>query len=296
MLTRREAIKNAAVGAGALGLSLANCTSADGKTAAEPSKETSMPTANYLHSVCKWCYNDIPMEEFCEKIQDLGIKSVEIIGPKDWEIVRKYGMTCAMGNAPFISLTDGLNKPENKEKYVKGYLELIDQAAEMGIPNLICFSGNRNGMDDQVGLENCAKALDGIMKKAEQKGVNIVMELLNSKVNHKDYQCDRTPWGVQLAEKVGSPNFKLLYDIYHMQIMEGDVIATIRKYKDYIAHYHTGGVPGRHEINETQELNYPAIMKAIAEIGYEGFVGQEFVPTWDDKIAALAEGVRICTV
>lgn len=301
MLTRREAIKNAAIGAGALGLGLATGNMATAK----PFETTLNPAPmKYLHSVCKWCYNDIPMEEFCERIQDLSIKSVEIIGPKDWEIAKKYGLTCAMGNAPFISLTDGLNKPENKEKYIKGYLELIDTAADMGIPNLICFSGNRNGMDDEVGLENCAMALDGIMKKAEQKGVNIVMELLNSKVNHKDYQCDHTPWGVKLVEKVGSPNFKLLYDIYHMQIMEGDVIRTIKgdqgkgieSAAPYIAHYHTGGVPGRNEIDESQELYYPAIMQAIADTGFKGFVAQEFIPARTDKLASLNQGVQICDV
>lgn len=299
MLTRREAIKNTAAGIGAVGLGLAACNTADGKTVAETNAQNEKPAtsmAKYQHSVCKWCYRDIPMEEFCEKIQDFGIKSVEIIGPKDWEIAAKYGMTCAMGTDSFIRLPDCLNDPKNHAELLEGYTTLIDKAVEMGIPNLICFSGNRNGLDDETGLENCAVGLDPIVKIAEKKGVNIVMELLNSKVNHPDYQCDKTPWGVKLVDKVGSPNFKLLYDIYHMQIMEGDVIATIRKYKDYIAHYHTGGVPGRNEIDETQELYYPAIMKAIADIGYEGFVGQEFVPTWDDPIAALKHGVETCTV
>ena len=296
MITRRTAIKNAALGVGAIGLGLASCNSAEGKTNGEEQNENAMSMAKFQHSVCRWCYNDIPLEELCEKSVDLGIKSVEIVGPKDWPVLQKYGLTCAMGNAPFISLTDGMNNPKNHEALLAGYTELFAQAADMGIPNIICFSGNRNGLDDETGLENCAKCIDPIVKEAEKHGVMLAMELLNSKVNHKDYQCDHTPWGVRLVEKVGSPNFKLLYDIYHMQIMEGDVIATIRKYKDHIAHYHTGGVPGRNEINETQELYYPAIMRAIAELGYEGYVAQEFVPTWDDKLAALAEGVKICSV
>jgi hydroxypyruvate isomerase len=161
---------------------------------------------------------------------------------------------------------------------------------------IIVFSGNRRQISDEQGLDNCAAGLAPVVKAAEQLGVNVVMVLLNSKYNHPDYQCDRTHWGVALAEKIGSPSFSLLYDIYHMQIMEGDVIATIRKYKDYIGHYHTGGVPGRNEINENQELYYPAIMRAIVETGYTGYVGQEFIPTYEDKIAALAEGVRICDV
>jgi hydroxypyruvate isomerase len=297
MITRRKAIKNAAMGAGAIGLGLLSCDTADGKTpVAEQQNEKSMGTAKFKHSVCRWCYNGIPLEELCEKSVDLGIKSIEIIGPDDWKIVQKYGLTCGMGNAPFINLSDGMNNPKNHKPLLEGYTGLFKTAADMGIQNIICFSGNRNGLDDETGLENCATCIDPIVKEAEKHGIMLCMELLNSKVNHKDYQCDKTPWGVQLVEKVGSPNFKLLYDIYHMQIMEGDVIATIRKYKDHIAHYHTGGVPGRNEINETQELYYPAIMKAIVDIGYEGFVGQEFVPTWDDKLAALAEGVKICSV
>ena len=162
--------------------------------------------------------------------------------------------------------------------------------------NLICFSGNRNGLDDETGLDNCAVGLEPLVKLAERHGIVLHMELLNSKVDHEDYQCDHTPWGVRLSEKLGSPNFKLLYDIYHMQIMEGDIIRTIRDYSDYIAHYHTGGVPGRREINDTQELNYPAIMKAIVDTGFEGYVAQEFIPSYDDKLAALKEGVMICDV
>ena len=178
----------------------------------------------------------------------------------------------------------------------KPYFDLIEKAADLGIKNLICFSGNRNGIDDETGMENCAVGLDKIVKHAEKHNVMMAMELLNSKVDHKGYQCDKTPWGVQLVEKISSPNFKLLYDIYHMQIMEGDVIRTIKKYNQYFGHYHTGGNPGRNEINDTQELFYPAIMRAILDTGYKGYVSQEFIPTWKDKIAALKDGIKICDV
>ncbi|MEL6122324.1 MAG: TIM barrel protein, partial [Bacteroidota bacterium] len=175
-------------------------------------------------------------------------------------------------------------------------LEILPKAADRGIPQIIVFSGNRNGMDDMIGLENCAVGLEPVVKAAEKAGVQITMELLNSKIDHKDYMCDHTAWGAQLAEKIGSPNFKLLYDIYHMQIMEGDVIRTIQTYHEYIGHYHTGGVPGRNEIDETQELYYPAIIKAIQETGFKGYIAQEFIPRRDDKLASLQQGIDICNV
>ncbi len=251
---------------------------------------------DYGHSVCRWCFNSLKLEELCEAAQDIGIKSIEIIGPDDWDVVAKYGLTCAMGNAPFISLTKGLNDPNNHAKLQAGYPDLLRKAADKGIPNIIAFSGNRNGISEEEGLEQCAIGLEPIVKEAEKVGVMVSMELLNSKVNHPDYQCDRTEWGVKLVEKVASPNFKLLYDIYHMQVMEGDVIATINKYNEYICHYHTAGVPGRNEIDETQELNYPAIMHAIQDTGYKGWVAQEFIPKREDKIASLRQGVNICTL
>jgi len=195
-----------------------------------------------------------------------------------------------------ISLTEGWNDPKHHETLIKNYLEMIPKVAKEGYTNLICFSGNRNGMDDETGLKNCVQGLKKIMPTAEKHGVIIHMELLNSKVDHDDYMCDHTLWGVALCKTIGSDNFKLLYDIYHMQIMEGDVIRSIRDYHQYFGHYHTGGNPGRNEINETQELYYPAIMKAIVETGFKGHVAQEFIPTWEDPIAALKEGVTICDV
>lgn len=251
---------------------------------------------NINHSVCQWCYGSIPLEEFAKSAKDMGIKSIELLGPNQWPVIQKYGLTCAMAYISDLGLTKGFNDPSLHEKLIKDYTENIPKAADAGLKSVICFSGNANGLGSEQGLENCARGLDQIMKVAQKHNITVTMELLNSKVDHKDYQCDHTEWGVKLCEKLGSPNFKLLYDIYHMQIMEGDVIATIRKYKNYIGHYHTGGVPGRNEIDESQELYYPAIMKAIVDTGFKGFVAQEFIPKRPDKLASLKQGVGICDV
>lgn len=279
-------MRNISLAAGAMLMSKENLMCAD----------EGITDQGYSHSVCRWCFNGIELEPLCEAAQEIGIKSIEIIGPKDWDIVEKYGLTCAMGTAPFISLTEGFNDPNNHAELQAGYPDLLRKAADKGIANIIAFSGNRNGISEEEGLEQCARGLEPIMKVAEEVGMMVSMELLNSKVNHPDYQCDHTEWGVQLVEKIASPNFKLLYDIYHMQVMEGDVIATIKKYHEYICHYHTAGVPGRNEIDDSQELYYPAIMKAIQETGYDRWVAQEFVPKRDDKIASLKQGVDICTL
>ena len=254
------------------------------------------------HSACRWCYRDIQFEDLCKSAKEIGLQSLELTGPSEWEIMKKYGLTSAMGwpegNAfgNGMGITSCFNNPKNHDNLVALYEDLIPKAEAAGIKNIITFSGNRTGITEEQGLLNCKKGLQRIMKTAEKHKVLISMELLNSKVDHKDYQCDTTEWGVVLCEMVGSENFKLLYDIYHMQIMEGNVIATIKKYNNYISHYHTGGVPGRHEIDDSQELNYPTIMKAIVETGYKGFVGQEFIPAKPDKIASLKQGVLICDV
>lgn len=293
MPTRRDALKTAALSVGALALTPTVVMS---KTL----EALEVPKREFKHSVCYWCYGSIPLEEFAEQAKSLGISSIELLGADQWKVVQKYGLTCAIGNGSFSNIVEGFNKPANHAKLEKPYLQLIDQAAEAGIPQVIVFSGNRgtgkNMITDAAGIENCAKGLDKIVKHAEKKNVKVIMELLNSKVDHKDYMCDKTAWGVKLVNKIGSSQFRLLYDIYHMQIMEGDVIATIRKYKNYISHFHTGGVPGRHEINASQELNYKAIMTAITELDYKGYVAQEYIPTYENKIAALKEGVDICSV
>ncbi|MBW3544257.1 MAG: TIM barrel protein [Bacteroidetes bacterium] len=248
------------------------------------------------HSVARWCYEGIPLEELCKAAKEIGLSSIELTGPDEWPLLKKYGLISAMPWGAGMGIEKGFNNPAYHDELIKSYTEVIPKVAAAGFDKIICFSGNRNGLSDEKGIEYCATGLKKLMPLAEQHKVTMVMELLNSKVNHKDYQCDRTPWGVALCDQVGSERFKLLYDIYHMQIMEGDVIATIKKYHPYIAHYHTGGVPGRNEIDETQELYYPAIMRAILETGYQGYVGQEFIPKRENKLASLKQGVEICDV
>ena len=261
------------------------------------STEIIMLKGNINHSVCRWCYDSIPWDEFCQGVKKIGIPAVDLVQPKDWPMLQKYGLYSSMCYvAGDISLTDGFAEPKFHDKLVNQYLEVIPLMKKEGYTDVICFSGSRRGMDDETGLNNCVKGLQQILPLAEKNGITIQMELLNSKVNHKDYMCDRTAWGVALCKKLGSPNFKLLYDIYHMQIDEGDVIRTIQDNNTYIGHYHTGGVPGRHEIDETQELYYPAIMKAIVATGFKGYVAQEFMPAEKDKIASLQKAVIICDI
>ena len=250
------------------------------------------------HSVCKWCYPDISLETLCKEGKKFGLQSIELLERHEWEIVQKHGLTCAMASVfpKGYDIPNGFNRLENHQALVSSFIENIPVVANAGLKNMICFSGNREGMSDEEGLKNCAIGLKKLMPIAEKHKVTICMELLNSKVDHKDYQCDKTAWGVELCKMVGSDNFKLLYDIYHMQIMEGDIIRTIKNNHQYIGHYHTGGVPGRNEIDETQELYYPAIMKAILETGYKGFVAQEFVPKRKDVLGSLKQSIKICTV
>ncbi len=245
-------------------------------------------------SVCKWCYAKIPLDEFCAAVKPMGFQSVELLGEKDWATVKQHGLTCAMANGP-STIPVGFNRPNEHDRLVAESERLLPLVAEAGLPNMIVFSGNRDGMSDGEGLENCVRGLKRIAPLAERLGVTVCMELLNSKVDHKDYMCDHTAWGAELVKRVSSPRFKLLYDIYHMQIMEGDVIRTIRDNFNAIAHFHTGGVPGRHELDATQELQYPAIMRAIVELGYTGFVAQEFVPA-RDPLTSLREGYDVCNV
>jgi len=233
------------------------------------------------------------LEKLAAHAEKIGLKSIELVDPKDWPILKKFGLICAMSNSHGI--TRGLNDPQNHASCLAQIRQSIEATAAAGFPNVICFSGNRRGMDDEEGLKNCAAALKQVIGLAEKKKVTLCMELLNSKRNHKDYMCDRTAWGVKLAQTVGSANFKLLYDIYHMQVQEGDVIATIRESKDYIGHYHTAGVPGRNEFDENQELQYPAIVRAIIDTGFDGYLGQEFTPR-RDPLTSLTEAVRMCDV
>jgi hydroxypyruvate isomerase len=248
------------------------------------------------HSVCKWCYDKVPLEDLCVAGKKMGLQSIELLEVKDFATLKKHGLSCAMITGVPGGIGKGLNRLEHHDKIVAFYEATAPKVAEAGFKNIICFSGNRAGMSDEQGLENCAIGLKRIASICEKHKVVAVMELLNSRVDHADYMCDRTAWGVELCQRVGSEAFKLLYDIYHMQIMEGDIIATIKKQHRYIAHYHTGGVPGRREIDETQEIYYPAVMKAIADTGFKGHVAQEFIPSRKDVLASLEQGVRICDV
>ena len=256
------------------------------------------------HSVCKWCYDKVSLEDLCQAGKAMGLQSIELLETKDFPTLQKHDLVCAMVSGVPGGIVDGLNRLENHDRIAAFFEKTAPEVAKAGFKNIICFSGNRRGMSAEQGLENCAIGLKRVMPICEKHHVVACMELLNSKIDHKDYMCDHTPWGVELVKRVGSEHFKLLYDIYHMQIIEGDVIRTIQGHKEkgieaaapYIAHYHTGGVPGRNEIDETQELYYPAVMKAIVETGFKGFVAQEFVPKRPEVLASLRQGVTICDV
>jgi len=248
------------------------------------------------HSVCRWCYAKIPLATLCRAARSMGLQSVELLEVQDFPTLKQHGLTCAMVSGVPGGITSGLNRIEHHDKIVAFMETALPACAAFGAPNVICFSGNRAGQDDEQGLVNCAVGLKRIAPLAEKHRVTLCMELLNSKVDHHDYQCDHSRWGIELCQRVGSERFKLLYDIYHMQIMEGDICATITANHQYFAHYHTGGVPGRHEIDGTQELHYPRIMEAIVATGFKGFVAQEFIPKHPDALASLRQGVETCDV
>ena len=291
-ISRRTALKTVLAGGAAMAVSGMEAAT----TVKKKKVETPEPLkGNIRHSVSKWCFGDYELGEFCEICKKIGIESVELLDPKDWPVVQQHGLTVAMAQGAGLGIDRGFNDPNLHDELVASYEKVIPMVAEAGLTNLICFSGRRNGVTDLQGWENCAKGLKRLMPTAEKYKVVLTMELLNS-VGHKDYLCDHTVWGAELCRRVGSPNFKLLFDIYHMQIMEGNIIEHIQKYHEYFSHIHTGGNPGRAEIDETQELYYPAIMRAIVETGYKGFVGQEFVPRQADKIASLEKCIRICDV
>ena len=289
---RRKLIKQLAAGSLAISTLPAMASTCSSTTP----KKTALKN-NINHSVCQWTYNFISLEELCKLVKDIGFNAIDLIAPKDWPMLQKYGIYSSMCyHGGKTSLTEGFNDKQYHNQLIKDYEDVIPLMVKAGYKSVICFSGNRKGMDDETGLKNCVEGLKRILPLAEKSGVTIQMELLNSKVNHKDYMCDRSAWGVALAKQLNSPNFKLLYDIYHMQIDEGDVIRTIQDNHQYFGHYHTGGNPGRHEIDDSQELYYPAIMKAILATGYKGYVAQEFIPAKEDKIASLREAIKICDV
>lgn len=264
-----------------------------GRASLAQEQENVVKNGRIKQTVCHWCYRGLSLDEMARAAKKLGLVGVDLVAPKDLQVLKNHGLVCTMTSTHGIA--DGLNDPAHHDACLEKINEAIEANRKYGFRNVICFSGNRRGMDDKVGLKNCATALKKIVPVAEKAGVIINMELLNSRVNHPDYMCDKSDWGVELCKQVASDNFKLLYDIYHMQIMEGDVIRSIQTNHQYFGHYHTAGNPGRNELDENQELYYPAICRAIAETGFDGYLGQEFIPK-RDPMKSLAEAVALCDV
>jgi len=250
---------------------------------------------NIRQSVSRWCYKNIPLDKLCASSAEIGLKAVDLLNTDEWEVPARYGLVCSMGYAGGGEIVSAMNLPENHAKIEEGFRKYIPLAAKAGVPNVITFSGNRNGMSDEEGAKNTIGGLNRVKKIAEDHGVTICMELLNSKVDHHDYMCDHTAWGVQVVQAVNSPRVKLLFDIYHMQIMEGDLIRTIQKNIDWIAHFHTGGVPGRHELDASQEVQWDGVMRGIAATNFRGYVAHEFVPT-RDPLTSLRQAADLCDI
>ena len=246
-------------------------------------------------SVCQWCYPHIPVDQLAEYASQIGLRGVDLLQPEQYETPRRYGLICTMGYAGGGEIGKALNRVENHAAIEQAFRTNIPLAAKAGVPNVITFSGNRAGLSDDEGARNTITGLNRVKKIAEDHGVTICVELLNSKRDHHDYMCDHTAWGVRVAQEVNSPSVKLLYDIYHMQIMEGDLIETIRQNIQWIGHFHTGGVPGRHELNGTQEIQWDAVMRAIADTGFKGYVAHEFVPA-ADPLTSLRQAADLCDV
>ena len=288
-MTRREAL--GAASAAAAGATLA------GPALAGQAGESAVKRGRLKQSVCRWCYDKIPLEEFCRGVAAMGLTAIDLLQPEEWEVAARHGLLCSTGfpGKGGGSIPDGLNNRALHDQIVNTFAAALPKARKARVPNLITFFGNRQGRSDEEAIDACIAALGRIKAMAEDNEVTVVVELLNSKVNHPDYHGDHTDFGVKIVKAVNSPRIKLLYDIYHMQIMEGDIIRTIQQNKEWIAHYHTGGVPGRHELDPTQELQWPAIVKAILDTGYGGYFAHEFIPT-RDPMASLREAVVLCDV
>jgi len=296
--TDRRTLLRAAV-ASALGASSLAALGATSSTASQQDSHSAALKGNIQHAVARWTYDFLSLEELCQVVKRIGFSAIDLIGPKEWHILKEHGVDSSMCNGAEPNLEDGWGDSQFHTPLIDSYRKHIDLVSEAGYRNLICFSGNARGMDPEEGLKNAAKGLKKILAQAEKRGVVIQMELFNSKVDHPDYFCDNSAWGIELCKRLDSPNFKLLYDIYHMQISEGDIIRTIRDHHQYFGHYHTAGVPGRNEIDDTQELYYPAIMRAIEATDFKGYVAQEFIPkraTDEEKIQSLQAAIRICDV
>ena len=283
--TRRVLLQSSIAAAGAIALPSLSAT-----------PDASAPRKGRIHqSVCQWCYPHIPVGQLAQYAATIGLRGVDLLQPDEYEVPRRYGLVCTMGYAGGGEIGKALNRLENHAPIERAFRTNIPRAAKAGVPNVITFSGNRGGMSDEEGARNTIAGLNRVKKIAEDHGVTICLELLNSKVNHPDYMCDHTAWGVRVVQEVSSPNVKLLYDIYHMQIMEGDLIDTIRGNLQWIGHFHTGGVPGRHELDGTQEVQWDGVMRAIADTGFHGYVAHEFVPT-GDPLVSLRKAADLCDV
>jgi hydroxypyruvate isomerase len=283
-ISRRAALKT--------GLAVSAFASLPGVANAE---EAAATKKRIKQSVCRWCYKNMPIDDLCAAAAQMGLVGVDLLNPDEYEVLRRHGLICTMGYAGAGTIREALNRTENHAAIEAALRTNIPLAAKAGVPNVISFSGNRKGMADDEGARNTIAGLNRVKKIAEDNGVTICIELLNSKVNHPDYMCDHTGWGVRVMEEVNSPNVKLLYDIYHMQIMEGDLIDTIQKNISWIGHFHTGGVPGRHELDETQEIQWASVMRAIAATEYKGYVAHEFLPV-HDPMTSLRAAVKLCDV
>ncbi len=284
-ISRRDALKS--------GFAATTLTSL---SAALSGEETIPARKGQIHqSACRWCYKNIPLDQLCAYGAKIGLKGIDLLSADEWDVPRRYGLICTMGYAGGGTIPDALNRPEHHDAIETAFRTNIPLAAKSGVPNVITFSGTRRGMSDDEGAKNTIAGLNRVKKIAEDNGVNVCMELLNSKVNHPDYMCDHTAWGVRVMEEVNSQNVKLLYDIYHMQIMEGDLIATVIKNLQWMGHFHTGGVPGRHELDNTQEVQWDGVMRAIAGAGFKGYVAHEFIPV-RDPLTSLRQAVDLCDV
>jgi len=286
-LSRRGLLRGAVAGLAAASVPAIGADAAD--------EGASQLKGRIRQSVSRWCYSQFSLEQLAEYAAKIGLHGIDLLQPEEYEIPRRYGLLCTMGYAGGGEIGKALNRIENHAAIELAFRMNIPRAAKAGVPNVITFSGNRGGLSDEEGARNTVAGLNRVKKIAEDHAVTICMELLNSKRDHHDYMCDRTAWGVRVVKEANSPNVKLLYDIYHMQIMEGDLIATIRENLPWIGHFHTGGVPGRHELDGSQEVQWDGVMRAIADAGFKGYVAHEFVPS-GDPLEGLRKAVKLCDV
>ena len=292
LINRRQMIQTGAACAAGAVLSSSTPSSADSPKATPTSRK-----GRIQQSVSRWCYAKIPLDDLCKASAEMGLKGVDLLQPDEFEVPKRYGLICTMGYVDAGTIPKALNRVENHDAIEAGLRKNLPLAQKAGVPNVITFSGNRAGMSDEEGARNTITGLKRVRSIVEDHGVILNLELLNSKHDHHDYMCDHTAWGVRVMEEVNSPNIKLLYDIYHMQIMEGDLIATIQANSKWLGHFHTGGVPKRHELNDTQEVNWAGVMRGIADTGFKGYVAHEFVPLpTNDPLTSLRQAVDLCDV